>query len=291
MRKFFGGIGQRVCTGPILDPKNGVERGFSLANGKEAEKCGRVPGSIRRGRFLQNRIFREGKRSIVISRRGRFFLQPVVKEFQPGRWFEPRAKIRCRTAGRAGRKSAFCVGRRGGDTAGRRSTPACCRGRSGENGTGGRQIVRKRKRGEKRCSEPFRAGSAQEVPFCGQKPGGLQKKRKRTKVRNGRAGKKETRSGRFLLARFGGAISKKQEGCHCCGRQKNAGKGRKRKATGSKGLERTEAFEKEDAIRRLRFGGREGVGGGVRRKRKGEATCKQKKECGRRVFANERKRA
>ena len=58
-------------------------------------------------------------------------MQPVVKEFQPGRWFEPRAEIRCRMAGRAGRKSAFCVGRRGGDTAGKRSTPVYRRGRSG----------------------------------------------------------------------------------------------------------------------------------------------------------------
>ncbi len=53
--------------------------------------------------------------------------------------------------------------------------------------------------------------------------------------------------------------SKKDEGCRCCEKQKNAGKGRKRKAIGSKELERAETFEKKDAIRGLRFGGREGV--------------------------------
>lgn len=164
------------------------------------------------GKIFAKRDFSGGEKIHRYKPKGEGSLQSVAKEFQPGRWFEPRAEIRCRTSDKAGRRSAFCVGRRGGDTAERRPTPVYRRARSGGKRYRRTPNRQERKRGEKRCSEPFRAGSAQEVPFCGQKPGGLQKKRKRTKVRNGRAGKKETRSGRFPLARFGGVISKKQEG-------------------------------------------------------------------------------
>lgn len=160
-------------------------------------------------------------------------MQPVVKEFQTGRWFEPRAEIRCRTSDKAGRRSAFCVGRRGGAirreggrrrhvAGGGRGKTAPADAASSGSGRGAKNAVRSRSGQEAR----------RKCRFAG--------KNREDCKRNENARKYETdvparrkqgaddspslvSEGRFRK-------SKKDEGCRCCEKQKNAGKGRKRKA-------------------------------------------------------------
>ena len=292
--KVFWREREKGRTGPIRNPKNGAEK-LSLAYGKGAERRGRVPGSIRRGRTFAKRDFSGGEKVHRYKPKGGVFLQPVVKEFQPGRWFEPRAEIRCRTLGKADRKPAFCGGvgairREGGRRrhvagAGRGKTAPADAASSG-SGRGAKNAVRSRSGQEAR----------RKCRFAG--------KNREDCKRNENARKYETdvparrkqgaddspslvSEGRFRKG-------KKDEGCRCCEKQKNAGKGRKRKAQGWKDLReqrllRRGGYNPKTAVRCGRRS--RGAGRKVLRKREGATTCEQKKRMRARVFANERKRA
>lgn len=246
------------------------------------------------GKIFAKRDFSGGEKIHRYKPKGKGSLQPVVKEFQPGRWFELRAEIRCRTLGKADRKPAFCGGvgairREGGRRrhvagAGRGKTAPADAASSG-SGRGAKNAVRSRSGQEAR----------RKCRFAG--------KNREDCKRNENARKYETdvparrkqgaddspslvSEGRFRK-------SKKDEGCRCCEKQKNAGKGRKSKAQGWKDL-------REQRLLRRRVQS-EGCGS-VRAKESGrrkESSAKKrrgddvrtKKRMRARVFANERKRA